>query len=115
MPWLFNDSTWSRIREISGEMTRVSPECFSPVTWRQIDLPDPVGSIPSVLLHASTEPMISPGLGLFVSNLKYCFKIFLISKPFPPYNGRCLHSFLLIYNYTLFPEYFVVPATIFQY
>src|SRR5699024_8039130 len=115
MPWRFNDSTWSRIREISGEITSVSPEYLSPGTWKQIDFPEPVGSIPSVLFPASTEPMISSCLGLNVSNPKYCFRIFLMSKPFPPYTGQCRYSFLLIYNYTLFTEHFVVPATIFQY
>ena len=39
-------STWSFIREISGENTIVRPGLQRAGIWKQIDLPAPVGMIP---------------------------------------------------------------------
>ena len=41
--WLTRLSTWSFMREMSGEMTRVTPGIIKAGSWKQIDFPAPVG------------------------------------------------------------------------
>ena len=50
MPAWFKDATWSFIREMSGEITRVSPSMSSAGIWKQRDLPEPVGMTPNTSL-----------------------------------------------------------------
>jgi hypothetical protein len=59
MPSARSASTWSRIREISGEITITSASRATAGSWKQSDLPPPVGRIASVSRPCSTEAMMS--------------------------------------------------------
>ena len=68
-------STWSRIKAISGVMTRQIPSIANAGIWKVIDLPPPVGMSPSVSFPAQTEQMISSCKGRKVGYPQYFPKI----------------------------------------
>ncbi|CDD13279.1 unknown [Parabacteroides merdae CAG:48] len=68
-------STWSRIKAISGVMTRQIPSIANAGTWKVTDLPPPVGIRPSVSLPAQTEWIISSCRGRKAGYPQYFPKI----------------------------------------
>ena len=55
MPRALAADTWSCIREMSGEITIVSPPSTTAGTWKQTDLPAPVGRTASVSCPLRTD------------------------------------------------------------
>ena len=73
MPPACSASTWSFISAISGETTTVRPSRASAGSWKQSDLPPPVGSSAKTSLPASESRMISSCNGRNEVKPKYCF------------------------------------------
>ncbi|HWV99108.1 MAG TPA: hypothetical protein VNZ64_05380 [Candidatus Acidoferrum sp.] len=72
-PLACSASTWSFIRAMSGETTTVSPGRAIAGSWKQRDLPPPVGSSANTSLPASASRMISSCSGRNEVKPKYCF------------------------------------------
>ena len=68
-------STWSFINAINGLITRHNPSVKSAGTWKQIDLPPPVGKTASVSFPSNTDCIISSCKGLKALCPQYCSKI----------------------------------------
>ena len=63
MPVFIRLSTWSFIRDISGDTTIVIPLNTMAGTWNVMDFPPPVGRRPSVSIPERTDKIISSWSG----------------------------------------------------
>ena len=110
--------TWSRISAISGEMTTVSPLWRSAGSWKQSDLPPPVGMMASTSRPARMAATISSCPGRKASKPKTDFRSSLVSRISSPGNrsgetralsGRMESGLTLYFAYTQFPSHRTKP------
>ena len=71
-------ATWSFINAMSGVITTQIPSMAMAGTWKQIDLPPPVGNNAKVSRPATTASTISSCNGRKDGYPQYCFNIDLV-------------------------------------
>lgn len=75
MSRFFRLATWSFIKAIKGDTTMQTPSIQSAGTWKQMDLPPPVGSKANASLPSNTERTMSSCKGLNWSKPQYCLSM----------------------------------------